>query len=138
MAASEEASPATAPDRPWRVDASGVLVGWCRRPHRGADRPRLVGAKNRVLPEPLLVGGADRLDLGVALRLGRLWVEEQDNLAVLLDDVAVGFLPLAGGLQDGQPLWEARGDFRIQERLPLGCGDHRTVRLGTAKEEVGA
>src|SRR5829696_10300343 len=91
-----------------------------RRLERGADRPLVVGTQDRLLPEPPLVGGADRLDLGVALLPRRARVEEQDDLTALLNDVAVRFLPLASGLEDGEPLWEARGDFRVDERLPLG------------------
>ena len=115
-----------------------MIVGRCRRLQRGAERPRRAGAQDRLLPESLLVGGADRLDLGVALRLGRVRIKEEDDLAALLDDVAVSFLPLAGSLQDGQPLREARGDFRVDERFPLSRGDRRAVRLSTAEEELGA
>ena len=43
----------------------------------------------------------------MALLLCRGRVEEEDDLAALLDDVTVRFLPLAGGRQDGQPLREA-------------------------------
>src|SRR5215207_5452091 len=82
---------------------------------RGTDWPVVVGAQDRFLLELSLVGSPNRLDLTVALVDCLARVEEDDDLAALLDDVAVLFLPLTVAAEDSQPLGKARRDLCVEK-----------------------
>src|SRR5262245_45347128 len=102
----------------------------------GGSRLAVVGPEDGLLLEPLLVGGADRLDVGAALARRLARVEQDDELGVFLDDRPVFLLPLAVAGEHGQAGWEAGGDLLIEEGVPLGFADRGAVGLGGAEVEL--
>src|SRR5688572_30779085 len=81
------------------------------------DARDALDTQDAFLVEPLLVGGADRLDVGVGAA-GRL-VPDNEDVGLLPGEVTVAAAPLARPAEHGEAGWEAGRHFAVDKRGPL-------------------
>src|SRR5262245_32001045 len=82
------------------------------------DARRFHDDRNRLLPEPRLIGLHDCVDL--ALHLVALRHDDLDALALFLDDCfRLLVAPLPERVVDAEPFRKTRRDLGLNERIPI-------------------